>query len=129
MSVDATSPRVLVIVSDLLFQARIVDAIIALGGRPALVEDDESLTAAMALLPAAAVVDLHERSLDALAAIRELRRAGVRSLAFGRHTEPALLRSARDGGASAAVPRSQLVEELPELLRVLLQLPTPDPAT
>jgi hypothetical protein len=40
-------------------------------------------------------------------------------MAFGRHTEPALLRAARDAGAAIVVPRSQLVEELPELLRRL----------
>jgi hypothetical protein len=41
-------------------------------------------------------------------------------LAFGRHTEPATLRAARDAGAETVVPRSQLVEELPALLGRLL---------
>ena len=70
--------------------------------------------------PAVAVIDLHERALDPTAAITDAKAAGARVLAFGRHTEPATLRAARDAGADLVVPRSQLAEELPELLRSLL---------
>jgi hypothetical protein len=72
-------------------------------------------------LPSAsgAVIDLHDRNIDALEAIGLASRAGVPVLAFGRHTEPALLRAARDAGALMVVPRSQLVEELPQLLEQL----------
>jgi hypothetical protein len=41
---------------------------------------------------------------------------GAPVLAFGRHTEAALLREARVAGCDRVVARSQLVEELPALL-------------
>jgi DNA-binding NarL/FixJ family response regulator len=103
-----------------MFQARIADAIRALGGEPLIADGEAAAADALAEAPVAAVVDLHERSLDATAAVATLTAAGVRVLAFGRHTEPGMLRAARDAGAEAAVARSQLVEELPELLRELL---------
>jgi hypothetical protein len=67
----------------------------------------------------AAIIDLHDRTVDALAAIGRAHAVGVPVLAFGRHTEPALLRAARDAGARIVVPRSQLVEELPQLIERL----------
>jgi DNA-binding NarL/FixJ family response regulator len=79
-----------------------------------------ALTRALEAAPAAAVVDLHEQTLDPLAVIAALHAAGVRVLAFGRHTDPALLRDAREAGATTVVPRSQLVEQLEVLLRALL---------
>jgi DNA-binding NarL/FixJ family response regulator len=96
-----------------MFQPRIEAAARALG-------IDVRASSASTLDGAALVIDLHEASLDAIAAIAEAKAAGARVLAFGRHTEPATLRAARDAGADIVVPRSQLVEELPELLRRLV---------
>ena len=114
------SGTILVIISDLMFQARVVDGLRALGSEPLVLDGEEALAAAIADGADAAVIDLHEGSLDGLAAVRALSEAGVRVLAFGRHTEPALLRAARDAGAAAVVPRSQLVDELADLLRSIL---------
>jgi hypothetical protein len=111
---------VLVIVTDLMFAPRIVDAVRSLGANPVMVDGDRELAAALTSPAAGAVIDLHERSLDARAAIQSLSRAGVPVLAFGRHTEPGLLRAAREAGARFSVPRSQLVDELPQLLGDLL---------
>ena len=91
---------VAIAVSDLLFQSRIDAAARALGLAPCIADS------AGALAPTAAITDA--------------KAAGARVLAFGRHTEPATLRAARDAGADLVVPRSQLAEELPELLRSLL---------
>jgi DNA-binding NarL/FixJ family response regulator len=118
--------RPLVVVTDLMFQARIADALRALGTEPHVIEGAGALDSALAPPPRAAVIDLHERSLDGLAAVRSAATRGVRVLAFGRHTEPALLRSAREAGAELVVPRSQLVEELPALLRSLLDVTPAD---
>jgi hypothetical protein len=38
-------------------------------------------------------------------------------LAFGRHTEPQMLRSAREAGCAEVVPRSTLVDEMPALVQ------------
>ncbi len=46
----------------------------------------------------------------------DVERAPVPVLAFGRHTEPALLRAAREAGCVEAVARSTFVEEMPSLV-------------
>jgi DNA-binding NarL/FixJ family response regulator len=85
------------------------------------IADSEAATeSALSDAPAAVVVDLHAASIDTADVIRRASGAGARVLAFGRHTEPATLRAARDAGAETVVPRSQLVEELPALLGRLL---------
>jgi DNA-binding NarL/FixJ family response regulator len=106
-------------VSDLMFQSRIVEAARALG-IDARVADSASALAAAGSTDAA-VIDLHDRAFDAMAAARAAKDAGMHVLAFGRHTEPALLRGARQTGVDIVVPRSQLVEELPQLLQELLR--------
>lgn len=110
---------VVLVVSDLMFQSRIAAAVAALGHK-AVVADAAAVEQAIGAGPALVVVDLHERGIDAGTVIRSVRAGGATVLAFGRHTEPAMLRAARDAGADRVVPRSQLVEELPQLLSSLL---------
>jgi hypothetical protein len=106
---------VAVVVSDLMFQPRVETALRALGAEPRVLPGG-----AFPLEAAALVVDLHEPGADVPALIAEAHAAGARVLAFGRHTDVEALRAARASGADAVVPRSQLVEELPSLLAVLL---------
>jgi DNA-binding NarL/FixJ family response regulator len=73
-------------------------------------------SAGLAAGPAVVVVDVQAPGIDAAGVIREAVRGGARVLAFGRHTEPAALRAAREAGADEAVARSQIAEQLPELL-------------
>jgi DNA-binding NarL/FixJ family response regulator len=104
---------VAIIASDLMFQSQIEAAVRALGLTPVVAD---SPAAAERLAPRGhrlVVIDLHERSLEGLRAVRRAAAAGGRVLAFGRHTEPQLLRDARDAGAAAAVPRSELLATLP----------------
>ena len=113
----ATMQTVAILASDLMFQPRIEAGVASIGARPHVI------ATAMDVGPSGAsllVVDLHERAADPLEAIAAARDAGVRVLAFGRHTEPETLRGARAAGADLAVARSQLVEELPALLSKLL---------
>lgn len=117
---DVVPDTIAIIVSDLMFQSRIAAASASLGHAALVADDDATLAAALAGRARLAVVDLHIAGIDALDAIRRAKAAGARVLAFGRHTEPATLRAARAAGADAAVPRSQLVEELPALLRSLM---------
>ena len=104
------------VVPDLMFQPRIEAALRGLGVRAEVVASAQALDAALAAGPALAVVDLHAAGFDALDAVRRAHAAAVPVLAFGRHTEPATLRAAREAGAQVVVPRSQLVEELPRLV-------------
>jgi DNA-binding NarL/FixJ family response regulator len=119
---------VAVVVSDLMFQARITDAIRARGENAVVADDAGSLARAVSAGPSGAVVDVHERALDPLEAIRGLAAGGVPVLAFGRHTDPERLRASRDAGAVKVVARSDLVERLGDLLEDLLSGPNQTPA-
>jgi DNA-binding NarL/FixJ family response regulator len=95
--------------------------VVEAAGLRARIADTAALAAAaMDEPPALVVVDLHAAGIDVMSVIRMSKAAGAAVLAFGRHTEPATLRAARDAGADAAVSRSQLVDELPELIARLI---------
>ncbi len=111
---------VAIIVPDLMFQSRISATADALGLTPTIADTPESVGAALAERPAVVVIDLQAAGIDVLATIRHAVANGAHVLAFGRHTDPATLRAARAAGASLAVPRSQLIEELPQLLESML---------
>jgi DNA-binding NarL/FixJ family response regulator len=104
---------------DLMFQPRIEAAVKALGFETRVADDTVSARDALAGRPVLVVVDIHASTFDPSAVIRGARAVGARVLAFGRHTEPGALRDARAAGADLAVARSQLVEELPELIRTI----------
>ncbi len=111
---------VAVIVSDLLFQSRITAAVEAAGHEAVVADDAASAAKAVESHPALVIIDLHEGGVDVGATITAAKAAGARVLAFGRHTEPGVLRAARTAGADQVAPRSQLAEELPLLLESLL---------
>jgi DNA-binding NarL/FixJ family response regulator len=111
---------VAIVVPDLMFQSRIEAAVRAAGLTPIVAATAAGVDLAIAARPTLAVIDLHGAGIDTDRAIREAKAAGMRVLAFGRHTEPATLRAARDAGADRVVPRSQLVEELHELIASLV---------
>ena len=111
---------VAIIVVDLMFQSRIEAAVRAAGLSPIVATTPGEVDAAVGERPALAVVDLHADGIDAGQAIAEAKGAGVPVLAFGRHTDAAALRAARDAGADRVVPRSQLVEEMHELIASLI---------
>ena len=112
--------KVAIVVPDLMFQSRIEAAVRVAGLTPIIAGSAADVTAAIRARPTLAVVDLHAAAINAERAIRDAKAAGIRVLAFGRHTEPATLRLARDAGADKVVPRSQLVEELHELIASLV---------
>ena len=61
------------------------------------------------------ILDLHAGA-EAGAVVMLCQPQGVPVLAFGRHTEPALLRSARESGCREVVPRSTFVEQMSSLV-------------
>jgi DNA-binding response OmpR family regulator len=61
------------------------------------------------------VLDLHAGA-EAGAVVMLCQPMGVPVLAFGRHTEAALLRDAREVGCAEVVARSTFVEEMPALV-------------
>jgi DNA-binding NarL/FixJ family response regulator len=122
------SSSVVVAVSDLLFQTRIEGAVRATGSTVILADRAAALEHALDQRPSVVVVDVHETAFRAPEAISRATAAGARVLAFGRHTAPGDLRAARNAGAEIVVPRSDLVERLPELLARLLAVPEPGPS-
>ena len=106
-------------VPDLMFQPRVEAAARALGFETSVADDAVSARRELARRPALVIVDLHASTLDAGAVIRGAKSMGASVLAFGRHTEPAVLREARKAGADQVVSRSQLVEQLPQLIQVI----------
>lgn len=113
------STLVVIAVADLMFQPRIEAAARELGFETTVADSTASARAALARRPVLVVVDLHATQFEPEAVIRAGAAIGARVLAFGRHTEPGALRAARQAGAAEAVPRSELVERLPELIKGL----------
>jgi CheY-like chemotaxis protein len=69
--------------------------------------------------PHCVIVDLAHPGLDIVAFIQSLRAVGSpmpRIIAYGSHVDTATLRSAREAGCDAVLPRSKFVEELPRAL-------------
>jgi DNA-binding response OmpR family regulator len=106
-------------VPDLMFQPRIEATARELGFETEVADSALSARDALARRPAIVIVDLHAIGLDVETVIRGAKTMGASVLAFGRHTEPAALRDARRAGADLAVARSQLFEELPNLIERL----------
>jgi DNA-binding response OmpR family regulator len=112
-------PTILAVVDDFMFLSRLEQHVHALNYAFVSVDSDTALADALEDHPALVIVDLHVSGVDAQGAITAARGHGVPVLAFGRHTQPELLRAARDAGADRVVPRSQLVEELPALVAAI----------
>ena len=105
--------------ADLMFSSNIESTLARAGHSVRTVEDLTALEAALDEGATALVIlDLHA-GFDATDVVAiasghalgpDAARAPVPVLAFGRHTEPALLRHARDAGCVEAVARSTFVE-------------------
>ncbi len=120
-----TAPStILVAITDLMFQSRLREQARALGREVAVADTLDAVKEAMAAGPALVVLDLHVGGIDWRTVVGMAKERGVPVLAFGRHTEAQLLRSAREAGCDHVVPRSTLVEELPQLIEQLTRAPT-----
>ena len=113
---------IVAVVDDLLFQSRLEQQACQLGYEFVAVASEPELRAALEGGCDLAVVDLHVQGIEWRSAVAMVKERSVPVLAFGRHTEAQLLRDARAAGCDRVVPRSQLVEELPELVEELVML-------
>jgi CheY-like chemotaxis protein len=116
----AGSGTVVAVIDDLMFQSRLREHARRLGYSITIADTPASAEGAFERQAALAVVDLHITGLDWRDAVASAKAAGVPVLAFGRHTEAALLREARDAGCDRVVPRSTFVEELDELIGMIV---------
>jgi hypothetical protein len=109
-------PVAIALVADLMLASRVETGLVRAGYEVRVVDDRPAFEAALAA-PAVAVVifDIHS-GIEAAFVVEASAAKGAPVLAFGRHTEPELLRAARVAGCQAVVPRSEIVESLPELV-------------
>jgi CheY-like chemotaxis protein len=120
----AGSTRVLALVADLLFAARIRGTADAAGVTARTFASAAALEeAARAGAPALVLVDLGARGADPAALIARLRAepatARVPVIAFAAHVEREAIAAARRAGADRVLARSAFVRELPDLLAAL----------
>ncbi len=117
--------QIVSLTADLLFSSNIEAMLGRAGHSVTTVEDLTGLeTALEAGNVGLVILDLHA-GFDATDVVSiasghamgpDVTREPVPVLAFGRHTEPALLRHAREAGCVEAVPRSTFVEEMASLV-------------
>ena len=108
----ADRPKVGLWVPNLFLRVPVDGAVSAAGGRPVVIGGAAEAAKQGCVV---AVVDLEAAGALAPAAIAEMTRAGIVSLAFGPHVEAEALAAARRAGA-VALPRLAFLQRLPELL-------------
>jgi DNA-binding NarL/FixJ family response regulator len=112
--------RIIVVVTDVIFESRIGEVASALGfDMTAVVDSDGAIRELSSPSGALVVMDVQAEGLDMGRVVSEARRRGVPVLAYGRHTKAGELRAARKLGCDVVVPRSTFVEELPALIERL----------
>jgi len=122
----STSGRIVLVATDLMRQSRVAEAARALGYAVVLATTAEEAREALRGDPAAVVIlDLQAEGApwrDVLGAV-----GPVPVIAFGQHTKAGVLRAAKAAGCALAVPRSQLVAELPQLIERAKAAPSRSP--
>lgn len=108
--------KIIAVTEDLLFSSNIETALTREDHEVHVVEDFPSLERGLLKGGVQLVLlDLHSGA-EAGAVVMMCRPMGVPVLAFGRHTEAALLRQAREVGCAEVVARSTFVEEMAQLV-------------
>ena len=111
----STSGRIVLGATDLMRQSRVAEAARALGYAVAVATTAEEAREALSGNGSAIVIlDLQAEGAPWREVLAEA--GSVPVIAFGQHTKPDILRQAKAAGCRVAVPRSQLVEELPQLI-------------
>lgn len=111
---------VLLLIDDLFFAVKVEEVAKRQGYAVKTVGDSGSFLGAVSEEPPAmAIVNLATRDANAPTLIREASRAGIPVLAFGPHVDKAAHQAAREAGARLSVTNSQLMRELPALIREL----------
>jgi len=116
---------VLVVCSDLMFSAGIREAGISQGVSLEFIDSEEKFDEALEKFRASLFMsDLHHHKLGGETAgdlVKKLKSSKKNkeafTIAWGKHTEPELLKSAVQAGFDKVVPRSLFVKEMPEYIR------------
>lgn len=126
---DTISPtrsnRVLIVVDDLFFSARIGETARQLGAAVTYVRDTDELDERLRLeVPALVIVDLGLMKTDPIAVIERLKAhpdtRSVPMIAYGSHVNHDLMAQAASAGCEQVLPRSAFSQRLPGLLRAAI---------
>ncbi len=112
--------RIILVATDLIRESRITEGARALGYTVHTASTIDALSNALgSTRPDLLILDLQAEGAPWREVVDLARRAGDGGpavLAYGQHTKPDLLRAARVAGCDLVVPRSKLVDELPQLI-------------
>lgn len=115
------SKRVIAVVSDLMFTAKIQDAAKRAGLEAVFVKTKQQAIEGAKLDPALIILDLNDRNLDALDLIGDLKAhqetRAVHLLGYVSHVETDVRRAALERGCDEVLPRSALSKNLQTILQ------------
>lgn len=103
---------ILAVMSDLIFQVKIMDAAKRLGRQVRFVQDLENLPEGVDTV----LFDMGFHPTTQLDRIAQTKALGIRSVAFISHVQTELRRQTEEAGCDVVVARSAFVQKLPELL-------------
>lgn len=113
---------ILAVIDDLFFSTRVEDIAKGQGFAVVTVHDARAFHRALSgEQPALVIVDLGSQRIETIDLVREASHVGIPVLAFGPHVDKEAHQAARDAGARVSVTNSQLMRELPVLIRELAE--------
>ena len=110
---------VVVAVTDLFFQAKIMEVARQIGGDIVIAKtQDAALEQTRELEPIHIIIDLNEKAYDAIDTIKQLKEqnAQIHIIGFVSHVQRDLQARAKLAGCDEILVRSEFVKKLPELL-------------
>jgi CheY-like chemotaxis protein len=115
------SPKVVAVMSDLFFSAKIRDEARKLGMSTVIVKDHEATLDHIKSGAAVTILDLNCASSDPMGLIAKIKSdpetAGICIIGFVAHVQTDLRQKASDCGCDRVVARSVFARDLPELLK------------
>jgi CheY-like chemotaxis protein len=113
--------RILAVMNDLFFAARIMDAAKKAGLRVEFVKEREQALEKAKAGPSLMLFDLNYTAADPVGLIRQIKSDpatnGIRTVAFVSHVQIELKRSAEDAGCDRVIARSAFAQNLGDILR------------
>lgn len=116
-----TNTRMLVVVSDLFFTVKILDAAKHARMQPTIVKTPEALVEEMKNTPALVIFDLNFEAMNPVKAIAQLKKdpqlRGMGVISFVSHIQADLKKEAQDAGSDMVLARSAFAQNLPHILK------------
>ena len=114
------TPKILAVMSDLMFTVKILDAAKKFGVKVEFLKDKEIARSKLREHPALAIFDLNYEAADPLGIITELKADSalrdIPTVGFVSHVQVELRNRAQESGCDVVVPRSVFAQNLPEIL-------------